>query len=74
MDLGVYSRNRAFRLYLSSKAGKEAVLDCTGGWAWARVHLHCAVQLEGGEGQGFAAAGSGEALVGSSGSLCGHGG
>ncbi len=30
MDLGVYSRNRAFRLYLSSKAGKDAVLDCTG--------------------------------------------
>ena len=26
VDLGVYTRNRAFRLYLSSKAGKEARL------------------------------------------------
>ena len=25
-DLGVYTRNRAFRLFLSSKAGKETIL------------------------------------------------
>ncbi len=30
VDRVVYSRNRAFRLYLSSKAGKEATLQCTG--------------------------------------------
>eukprot|EP00887_Chlorella_sp_A99_P007573 scaffold28.g7573.t1 len=30
VDVGVYSRNRAFRLLLSSKAGKDAVLRCTG--------------------------------------------
>ena len=30
VDAGVYTRNRAFRLYLSSKAGKEAVLQLTG--------------------------------------------
>lgn len=30
IDTGVYSRNRAFRLFLSSKAGKEAILRSTG--------------------------------------------
>ena len=30
VDRAVYSRNRAFRLYLSSKAGKEATLQPTG--------------------------------------------
>lgn len=30
IDTGVYTRNRAFRLYLSSKAGKDAVLMPTG--------------------------------------------
>lgn len=30
VDGGVYTRNRAFRLFLSSKAGKEAVLQLTG--------------------------------------------
>ena len=30
IDNGVYSRNRAFRLFLSSKAGKAAVLLPTG--------------------------------------------
>jgi DNA-directed primase/polymerase protein len=30
VDMSVYTRNRAFRLYLSSKAGKEEVLLPTG--------------------------------------------
>ena len=30
VDGGVYTRNRAFRLFLSSKAGKDAVLRPTG--------------------------------------------
>lgn len=30
VDEAVYTRNRAFRLYLSSKAGKQATLECTG--------------------------------------------
>ena len=30
VDGGVYTRNRAFRLFLSSKAGKDAVLQLTG--------------------------------------------
>lgn len=30
VDTGVYTRNRAFRLYLSSKAGKDALLLPTG--------------------------------------------
>lgn len=30
VDTGVYTRNRAFRLYLSSKAGKQAILQPTG--------------------------------------------
>lgn len=30
VDSSVYSRNRAFRLYLSSKAGKSAVLQPSG--------------------------------------------
>ena len=30
VDLGVYTRNRSFRLYLSSKAGKDATLLPTG--------------------------------------------
>ncbi len=30
VDLGVYTRNRAFRIYLSSKAGKHVVLQTTG--------------------------------------------
>ena len=30
IDLGVYTRNRAFRLFLSSKAKKKEVLRCTG--------------------------------------------
>lgn len=30
IDGGVYTRNRAFRLFLSSKAGKDAVLQPTG--------------------------------------------
>lgn len=30
VDCSVYSRNRAFRLYLSSKAGKQAILQPTG--------------------------------------------
>ncbi|GAB4817437.1 hypothetical protein N2152v2_004483 [Parachlorella kessleri] len=37
VDLGVYTRNRAFRLYLSSKAGKDAVLDCTGRFGGASL-------------------------------------
>ncbi len=35
VDTSVYSRNRAFRLYLSSKAGKKAVLQPTGARAGA---------------------------------------
>eukprot|EP00891_Asterochloris_glomerata_P003114 jgi/Astpho2/3114/fgenesh1_pg.00051_%23_86_t len=31
-DLGVYTRNRAFRLFLSSKAGKQSILMPTGVW------------------------------------------
>ena len=35
IDTGVYTRNRAFRLYLSSKAGKTAILlPTTGRFAW----------------------------------------
>jgi len=30
VDTGVYTRNRAFRLYLSSKAGKSSILTPTG--------------------------------------------
>ncbi len=30
VDTGVYTRNRAFRLYLSSKAGKSSILIPTG--------------------------------------------
>ncbi len=30
VDGGVYTRNRAFRLFMSSKAGKDAVLQPTG--------------------------------------------
>jgi hypothetical protein len=30
VDGGVYTKNRSFRLFLSSKAGKEAVLRPTG--------------------------------------------
>lgn len=30
IDTAVYTRNRAFRLFLSSKAGKNEVLQCTG--------------------------------------------
>ena len=30
VDGGVYTRNRAFRLFLSSKAGKDALLQPTG--------------------------------------------
>ena len=30
VDTGVYTKNRAFRLYLSSKAGKDALLLPTG--------------------------------------------
>lgn len=35
IDTGVYSRNRAFRLFLSSKAGKNATLQSTGRYATA---------------------------------------
>jgi hypothetical protein len=37
VDTGVYTRNRAFRLHLSSKAGKEAVLLPTGRFAAASL-------------------------------------
>ena len=40
VDLGVYTRNRSFRLYLSSKAGKDAVLDCTGGCTGGYLDMH----------------------------------
>ena len=30
VDTGVYTRNRAFRLFLSSKAGKTSILTSTG--------------------------------------------
>ena len=42
VDRAVYSRNRAFRLYLSSKAGKEAMLQCTGALSFGLVcHVLC---------------------------------
>jgi len=37
VDMGVYTRNRAFRLYLSSKAGKEARL-LPSRRCWERLH------------------------------------
>lgn len=43
VDCSVYSRNRAFRLYLSSKAGKAAVLHPSGALLTctrARSHLY----------------------------------
>ena len=44
IDTGVYTRNRAFRLHLSSKAGKDAVLRPTGrfgcqGWAQEQIFM-----------------------------------
>jgi hypothetical protein len=39
IDSGVYSRNRAFRLFLSSKAGKAAVLLPTGA-PWLAYCMH----------------------------------
>jgi DNA-directed primase/polymerase protein len=45
IDGGVYTRNRAFRLYMSSKAGKEAVLQSTGRFgtdAWAPEQIFMA--------------------------------
>eukprot|EP00884_Botryococcus_braunii_P017269 jgi/Botrbrau1/4225/Bobra.0044s0022.2 len=52
VDLGVYTRNRSFRLFLSSKAGHTAVLKPTGrfpagGWSHKTVYfksLICNVQ------------------------------
>ena len=38
VDGGVYTRNRAFRLFLSSKAGKDAVLQLTGLLRFRQYH------------------------------------
>ncbi|KAL4438218.1 hypothetical protein ABPG77_010579 [Micractinium sp. CCAP 211/92] len=40
VDPAVYSRNRAFRLYLSSKKGKQAVLHNTGRYGGAMLSQH----------------------------------
>ena len=40
IDRAVYTRNRSFRLYLSSKAGKEAVLLPTGETPSASISAH----------------------------------
>lgn len=37
VDEAVYSRNRAFRLLLSSKAGKEATLQCSGRYGGSQL-------------------------------------
>ena len=41
IDCAVYSRNRAFRLFLSSKAGKTAVLQPTGAAAPLALSSSC---------------------------------